>query len=141
MTILAAVGPMSFECINESARTQYVETQPSRVRKAPTGGRQLGPPQTPHAATREELLGSLAMEVSGYDARLGFGNIACPEDCVRLVARRRDPPLSSQLVRSGRVLLRGWATDAFAFERFAGDPAEDMPENRRPQVKGKSVVH
>ena len=30
---------------------------------------------------------------------------------------------------------------AFAFERFAGDPTEDMPGNRRPQVKGESAVH
>jgi hypothetical protein len=35
MTILAAVGPMSFECINELAIIHYVGTQPSRVRKAP----------------------------------------------------------------------------------------------------------
>ena len=41
--------------------------------------------------------------------------------------------LSSQLVRSG---VAGWATDAFAFERFAGDPTEDMPENRRRSSEG-----
>jgi hypothetical protein len=35
MTILAAVSPMAFECINELARIHYVGTQPSRVRKAP----------------------------------------------------------------------------------------------------------
>ena len=58
MTFLAAVGPMSFECINELARIHYVRTQPSRVSKAPTGCRQLGPPQTPHAATPEEVRGA-----------------------------------------------------------------------------------
>ena len=141
MTILAAVGPMRFECTNESARIHYVGTQSSRVRKAPTGRRQLGPPQTPHAATREDVGGPWRCESQAMTPGWGSGDIACPEDCVRLVARRRDPPVSSQLVRSARVLLRGWAIDAFAFERFAGDLAENMPENRRPQVKGESAVH
>jgi len=53
MTIAAAVSPMSFECIDESARIHYGETQPFRVRKVATEGRQLGSPQVPHA----EILG------------------------------------------------------------------------------------
>jgi hypothetical protein len=43
---------MSFECINESDRIHYVGTQLYRVIKVPTGGRQLGPPQAPLAATQ-----------------------------------------------------------------------------------------
>jgi len=53
MTIAAAVSPMSFECIDESARIHYGETQPFRVRKVATEGPQLGSPQDPHA----EILG------------------------------------------------------------------------------------
>jgi hypothetical protein len=43
--------------------------------------------------------------------------------------------------RRSKRCIRWGNRRAFAFERFAGDPAEDMPENRRRQVKGESAVH